>query len=422
MTGILTKRTNANNSVNQQSSQAPNGITATPVSFLAGRVKNIILDESSNGFFDFGRYNSIGTIQFQDITNPTAQLTVAKPFFPNFKNFPLLEEIVWIIQLPSTSINGAAPDKPGISTNINNYYLNPTSLWNHPHHNGFPANPSAPLESQRRDYIQTSVGNVRRVTDKSTELDLGKTFIERPNIHPLKPFEGDIIYEGRWGNSIRFGSTIKTKENQIPLNLWSEGTSTSGDPILIIRNGQGTQTNEGWIPIEEEINNDEASIYFTSTQKIPLKASSTLYDTYKTPPITPDQYAGKQIILNSGRLIFNTTEDHILLSSAQTIGFNAIKGFNFDTRANFVVGAPSIKLGSKDATEPLLLGNKTTDLLSKLVINLKAWMTIASPLFATTPGGVAAVSTVTSQLVSILSELEANLKQGTIKSKNNFTV
>ena len=420
--GILTKSTNANNSVNQQSSQAPNGITATPVSFLAGRVKNIILDESSKGFFDFGRYNGIGTIQFQDITNPTAQLTVAKPFFPNFKNFPLLEEIVWIIQLPSTSINGAAPDKPGISTNVNNYYLNPTALWNHPHHNGFPSNPSAPLESQRRDYIQTSIGNVRRVTDQSTELDLGKTFIERPNIHPLKPFEGDIIYEGRWGNSIRFGSTIKTKENQIPLNMWSEGTSTSGDPILIIRNGQGTQTNEGWIPIEEEINNDEASIYFTSTQKIPLKASSTLYDSYKTAPTTPDQYAGKQIIINSGRLIFNSTTDHILLSSAQTIGFNAVKGFNFDTKANFVVSAPSIKLGSKNATEPLLLGNKTTDLLSKLVINLKAWMTIASPLFASTPGGVAGLPTITSQLVGILSELETNLKQGTIKSKNNFTV
>ena len=421
-TGILTKSTNANNSVNQQSSQAPNGITATPVSFLTGRVKNIILDESSKGFFDFGRYNGIGTIQFQDITNPTAQLTVAKPFFPNFKNFPLLEEIVWIIQLPSTSINGAAPDKPGISTNVNNYYLNPTALWNHPHHNGFPSNPSTPLESQRRDYIQTSIGNVRRVTDQSTELDLGKTFIERPNIHPLKPFEGDIIYEGRWGNSIRISSTIKTKENQIPLNMWSEGTSTSGDPIIIIRNGQGTQTNEGWIPIEEDINNDEASIYFTSTQKIPLKASSTLYDSYKTAPTTPDQYAGKQIILNSGRLIFNSTTDHILLSSAQTIGFNAVKGFNFDTKTNFVVSAPSIKLGSKNATEPLLLGNKTTVLLSKLVINLKAWMTVASPLFASTPGGVAGLPTITSQLVGILSELETNLKQGTIKSKNNFTV
>jgi hypothetical protein len=370
MTGILTKRTNAGNSVNQQSSQAPNGITATPVSFLAGRVKNIILDESSNGFFDFGRYNSIGTIQFQDITNPTAQLTVAKPFFPNFKNFPLLEEIVWIIQLPSTSINGAAPDKPGISTNVNNYYLNPTALWNHPHHNGFPANPSAPLESQRRDYIQTSVGNVRRVTDKSTELDLGKTFIERPNIHPLKPFEGDIIYEGRWGNSIRFGSTIKTKENQIPLNLWSEGTSTSGDPILIIRNGQGTQTNEGWIPIEEEINNDEASIYFTSTQKIPLKASSTSYNSYTSPPTTIDQYAGKQIILNSGRLIFNTTEDHLLFSSKKSVNLNAQESVNIDSKLNTVVSSPSIKLGSKDATEPILKGDALVTELQNLITQL----------------------------------------------------
>ena len=369
-TGILTKSTNANNSVNQQSSQAPNGITATPVSFLAGRVKNIILDESSNGFFDFGRYNSIGTIQFQDITNPTAQLTVAKPFFPNFKNFPLLEEIVWIIQLPSTSINGAAPDKPGISTDVNNYYLNPTALWNHPHHNGFPSNPSAPLESQRRDYIQTSVGNVRRVTDKSTELDLGKTFIERPNIHPLKPFEGDIIYEGRWGNSIRFGSTIKTKENQIPLNLWSEGTSTSGDPILIIRNGQGTQANEGWIPIEEEINNDEASIYFTSTQKIPLKASSTSYNSYTTPPTTIDQYAGKQIILNSGRLIFNTTEDHLLFSSKKSVNLNAQESVNIDSKLNTVVSSPSIKLGSKDATEPILKGDALVTELQNLITQL----------------------------------------------------
>jgi len=423
-TGVLTKSTNANNSVNQQSSQAPNGITATPVSFLAGRVKNIILDESDpEKFKQFGGWNGLGYIEYQDITNPTSQRSTAKPFFPNNKNLPLLEEIVWIVQLPSTSINGAVPDQPGISTDINNYYLTSTSLWNHPHHNGFPANPSSPLESQKRDYIQTSIGNVRRVTDQSTELDLGKTFIERSNIHPLLPFEGDIITEGRWGNSIRFGSTIKLKKPlDTPLNNWSTGTSNSGDPIIIIRNGQGTQTNEGWIPIVEGINNDEASIYFTSTQKIPLKASSTLYDSYKTSPTAPDQYAGKQVLINSGRLVFNSTTDHILLSSTQTIGFNAIKGFNFDTKANFVVNAPSIKLGSKNATEPLLLGNKTTDLLSKLVINLKAWMTIASPLFASTPGGVAGLPTITSQLVSILSELETNLKQGTIKSKNNFTV
>ena len=369
--GILTKITNALNSVNQQGSQAPNGATATPVSFLAGRVKNIILDENSDGFNEFGEWNALGYIQYQDITNPTPQLSTAKPFYPNNKNFPLLEEIVWIVQLPSTAINGAAPDQPGVSTNINNYYINSTSLWNHPHHNGFPANPSSPLESQKRDYLQTSIGNVRRVTDQSTELNLGKTFVERSNIHPLKPFEGDIITEGRWGNSIRIGSTIKLKKPlDTPLNNWSEGTSTSGDPILIIRNGQGTQTNEGWIPVVEDINNDEASIYFTSTQKIPLKASSISYNSYKTPPTTPDQYAGKQIILNSGRLVFNTTQDHILFSSKKSVNLNAQESVNIDSKLNTIVSSPLIKLGSKDATEPILKGDALVTELQSLITQL----------------------------------------------------
>jgi hypothetical protein len=369
--GILTKITNALNSVNQQGSQAPNGATATPVSFLAGRVKNIILDENSNGFNEFGEWNALGYIQYQDITNPTPQLSTAKPFYPNNKNFPLLEEIVWIVQLPSTAINGAAPDQPGVSTNINNYYINSTSLWNHPHHNGFPANPSSPLESQKRDYLQTSIGNVRRVTDQSTELNLGKTFVERSNIHPLKPFEGDIITEGRWGNSIRIGSTIKLKKPlDTPLNNWSEGTSTSGDPILIIRNGQGTQTNEGWIPVVEDINNDEASIYFTSTQKIPLKASSISYNSYKTPPTTPDQYAGKQIILNSGRLVFNTTQDHILFSSKKSVNLNAQESVNIDSKLNTIISSPLIKLGSKDATEPILKGDALVTELQSLITQL----------------------------------------------------
>ena len=380
-------------------------------SIRAVRVLNIILDETHPRFKELGEWNGLGIIEYEDIINPlpSPSLPIARPLTGNFKNLPLINEVVYLITLPNTEIES-------ISSNTIEYYINIVSLWNHPHHNAFPTFPNTLPPTQQKDYIQTEAGNVRRVTDQSTEIFLGKTFKERSNIHPILPFEGDMIYEGRWGNSIRIGSTVKDSPNN-----WST-VGEDGDPILIIRNGQGVQTEEGWVPTVEDINNDDSSIYATSTQKIPLKASSTLYDSYKTAPTAPDQYAGKQILINSGRLVFNSTVDHILLSSAQTIGFSAVKGFNFDTKANFVIGAPSIKLGSKNATEPLLLGNKTTDLLSKLVINLKAWMTVASPLFASTPGGVAGLPTITSQLVSILSELETNLNQGTIKSKNNFTV
>jgi hypothetical protein len=376
----------------------------------AVRVLSIVLDETHPRFKELGEWNGLGIIEYEDVINPlpSPSLPIARPLTGNFKNLPLINEVVYIIALPDTEIES-------ISSNTIEYYINIVSLWNHPHHNAFPTTPNTLPPTQQKDYIQTEAGNVRRVTDQSTEIFLGKTFVERSNIHPLLPFEGDMLYEGRWGNSIRIGSTVKNTPNN-----WST-VGTDGDPILIIRNGQGVQTEEGWVPTVEDINNDDSSIYSTSTQKIPLKASSTLYDSYKTAPTAPDQYAGKQILINSGRLVFNSTVDHILLSSAQTIGFSAVKGFNFDTKANFVINAPSIKLGSKNATEPLLLGNKTVDLLEQLLVNLQSFMTICSTLVSTPPGTpVGPLNIVAGQMSTILNGLQQNLNS--IKSKNNFTI
>jgi hypothetical protein len=401
-----------NNSLNANSNNGFNVANAISQANLirAVRVLSIVLDETHPRFKELGEWNALGIIEYEDVINPlpSPSLQTARPLTGNFKNLPLINEIVYLIGLPNTDI-------ASISSNSTEYYINIVSLWNHPHHNAFPTSPNSLPPTQQKDYIQTQAGNVRRVTDQSTEIFLGKTFIERSNIHPLLPFEGDMLYEGRWGNSIRIGSTVKDTPNN-----WST-VGTNGDPILIIRNGQGIQTEEGWVPTVEDINNDDSSIYVTSTQKIPLKASSTIYDSYRTAPTAPDQYSGKQVILNSGRLVFNTTQDHLLLSSNQTIGFNAVSGFNFDTKGNFVVSAPSIKLGSKNATEPLLLGNKTVTLLNQLLVNLEAFMTICSTLVSTPPGTpLGPLNIVAGQMSTILNGLQQNLQE--IKSKNNFTV
>jgi len=376
----------------------------------AVRVLSIVLDSSHPRFKELGEWNGLGIIEYEDVNNPLPSNTpsTARPLYSNNKKYPLVNEIVYIISQPDTDIFQ-------FSTSTTDYYLDIISLWNSNHHNAYPTTPNVLPPTQQKDYIQTQAGNVRRVTDQSTEIFLGKTFVERSNIHPLLPFEGDIISEGRWGNSIRIGSTVKNSPNN-----WST-VGTNGDPIFIIRNGQGVQSNEGWIPTVEDINNDDSSIYLTSTQKIPLKTLSTIYDSYKTAPTAPDQYTGKQVILNSGRLVFNTTQDHLLLSSAQTIGFNSVNGFNFDTKANFIVGAPLIKLGSKNATEPLLLGNKTVTLLNQLLVNLEAFMTICSTLVSTPPGTpLGPLNIVAGQMSTILNGLQQNLNE--IKSKNNYTV
>jgi LAS superfamily LD-carboxypeptidase LdcB len=67
-----------------------------------------------------------------------------------------------------------------------------------------------------------------------------------------------MILEGRFGNSIRFGSS-----NPKGKNNWSENDS-EGEPITIISNGQ---TPQGSAAIED-INGDASSIYLTSNQNI----------------------------------------------------------------------------------------------------------------------------------------------------------
>jgi hypothetical protein len=376
----------------------------------AVRVISIVLDESHPRFIELGEWNALGTIEYEDVINPlpSPNPPTAKPLSGNTKNLPLVNEIVYLISLPDTSIEV-------ISSNSIQYYIDIVSLWNHPHHNAFPTSPNLLPPTQQKDYVQTTGGNVRRVTDQSTEIFLGKTFKERSNIHPLLPFEGDILYEGRWGNSIRVGSTVPNTPNN-----WST-TGQSGDPIVIIRNGQGIQSQEGWIPIVEDINNDDTSIYLASTQKIPLKASSTNYFSYKeNPPESPEQFAGKQLIINSGRLVFNTTQDHILFSSAKSINLNGVNGVNIDTPV-FTIQSRNTYIGSKNATEPLLLGNRTIETLNNIISNLSGFLQICSGLVSTPPGTpLVPLNIAATQLNQQLLALQGNLEK--LKSKSNFTI
>ena len=391
-----------NSFVNNQTNQK-NSPSAQP-QFVPVRVKSIILNEDHPRFKDLGEWNSLGAIEFEYVSNPSGQsnvLSVAYPLYPNTKNYPLINEVVFLITLPSTGI--------GLTWNATrSYYVNVVSLWNHPHHNAYPENPNVAPPSQVKDYTQTGVGSVRRVTYQSTEIYLGQTFLERSNIHPLLPFEGDFIQEGRWGNSIRFGSTVKRGGER---NDWSS-FGINGDPITILRNGQSpSSSEEGWIPITENINQDLSSIYSTSTQKIPLEASSTSYVSYKSDsPINPKEYKDNpQIILNSGRLIFNTTQDHILLSSKKSINLNAVSSVNIDA-PNTIIQSTNVYLGSKDATESVLKGDTTIKLLKTLVQNLQSFMTICSKQVGVPPGTpLAPLNAAASQLITTLSQLNTNL-------------
>ena len=349
---------------------------------FVGRVKYCMLDNKTypNVFKNFGEWSSIGGIFFQRVNapNPDKDFTTdnfALPLFPNNKVFPLENEIVYLIALPNNDVQSNV-------SSLSYYYFQPINLWNSNHHNAIPdpINDSSIPASQQRDYQQTSIGAVRKVTDGGTEIKLGNTFKEKINIKNIQPYEGDVVYEGRWGQSLRLGSTVNN--SPIP-NPWSR-VGNNGDPLLILRTGQYADGKDPWIPQVEDINKDISAIYATSTQNIPIEVSSKKYNSYKSAPTSPDKFAGEQIILNSGRLLFNTKTDSILFSSKKTINLNSVESINIDS-PTFVVNSKNIFLGDKNATEPVILGDTFLRDLKQLLTQLITLSTaLQSPIG--TPG------------------------------------
>ena len=286
------------------------------------------------------------------------------PLFPNLKNYPLTNETVLVIALANKEFKN----------NFNNltfYYLSPLNLWNSNQVNPIPyPTETVTPESQNKGVLEVeAVGNPNKPTSSSnTTLTPGLYFNEDNIPNPTFPYEGDYIIDGRFGNSLRFGNTVPNEIVTVQ-NNWST-TGSIGDPITILTNKKHTEQ-PIFNSITEDINLDGSSAYFTSTQQIPIEVSSqNNYLSYTTPPTTPNQYSGEQIILNSGRLLFNSTQDHILLSSKKSINLNTVESVNIDAAQKTVIQTPELYLGGIETAQPVVLGNDLVDLLTKILNDL----------------------------------------------------
>jgi hypothetical protein len=242
------------------------------VIFIVGRVTHVILGpylaDGKTRDPDFNDPTDIGGIKYAILNSPEYSSgmgdsnPIAKPAWPHLKQLPLLGEYVYIMPGPSVNLNeqGGAQDY---------YYLPPFGLWSSPHQNALPAlNEVVEGVSMYELGIQEAALGTPTVSDIGNFVyPLGNSFPEKADIKALRPFVGDVTVEGRWGNSIRFGSSLKLNMEE---NNWAE-SKNDGDPIIIIRNGQGQQPNpEAWIPTTEDINLDKSSIYLTAGQSITI--------------------------------------------------------------------------------------------------------------------------------------------------------
>jgi hypothetical protein len=185
--------------------------------------------------------------------------------------------------------------------------------------------------------------------------------------------EGDIAFNGRFGQSIRFGSNIKNiikDDKTIDVNTGKEKS-----PNVIIRAGQSDPISwnlDGFPgrPVKEDINKDGSSLWMTTDQLVPLiheKSQVTNLD----PKFRADS-SGKQVVLTSDRLVFNSRKN-IFLYSDNDINLVSKNRIVLEGHKNVYLGdAPkqgeTIGWESDNSNiQPVLKGDQTMNIIELLI-------------------------------------------------------
>lgn len=360
-----------------------------------GIVYGIITTENTptkKQFERAGGFNSIGAIFFKDFSSFNNNdvindkfldgCQIAKPYSVNLP-IPLIGEVVNIKYSPSPA--------SVLSKNAEqSYYTDIINIFGNIQHNSV------------------------------SKHSLGDTFIEKSDVRNLIPFEGDVIFQGRKGNGLRFGSTTKNLPN---VNEWSK-VGEDGDPITILVNGYITSDTSSLQPNIEEINKELSSVYLTSTQLIPLTPDRNDILNPLTKPLHPNKYFSSQILMNSDRVVINSKKDEIMLFAKSNIELNTNNIINFNANDRIHLNSPVILLGTKDnkaPTEPLLLGNTTKELLNELISAIQELGNNLSSVITTPQGSpLTQVNLAGKDIVSKLNTIQSKLKN--ITSNSNFTV
>jgi hypothetical protein len=229
------------------------------------RVFDIVLDANHTIFKD-GNISFdptlIGMIFYGDkdldvtSTNPL-NLPKALPKWGPQK-IPLKYECVKIETGPSSDIY---TDIGGNNSFNYVYYGEVVPVHGNAVHNALPSQKDlASTTPTSEESVLASNGTPNQSQPNEVSLDNTGNYQPKDDVRNLQPYAGDVIQEGRAGQTIRMGTTNKEGTNN-----WSDG-DTFGDPVMILRVGQSE--NQQGSTVVEDVNGDASSIYMFANQKL----------------------------------------------------------------------------------------------------------------------------------------------------------
>ena len=302
---------------------------------------------------DQPRYELIGSIYFQQINGKgkpyrigESQGVTAKPLNPNIKQLPVEGEYVMVKKIFGEY-----------------FYTSRVNIFNNPNnasYQGFSKQfQTDESNTKRNKTLQTADTGISKDKQSRKNRKLGETFETNFNFRQVVTDEGDLTLNGRFGNSIKLGSNTKNEiadSPNIKLRAGQLQDVTKFGEESLIEDLDSKPISAG---VEENINSDGSSLWMTTDETVSI-TPATLEDTNIYPTeVAPAEFGGKQIILNSGRLIFNSKEDGILGFSNGPVDFSTLNTFGVSAKQGLNLYSPIMNIGRDGNDEP----GKTKDII-----------------------------------------------------------
>jgi hypothetical protein len=319
-----------------------------------------------------------------------SNINIAFPFDRNNQSIPVETESVYITSIGKQYYYKKLNHNNSVNFNTNPHILGRVKTTNE-------SESGTSKSDEINEVVQTGISNNSIKSEKSKKTKQGfqgNYFKRDAKYHQLSLREGDSVFQGRFGNSIRLSGYLHDDKN--------DGTSY---PAFIIRNGENAENKSKKIYdiVDEDVNNDGSSIHITSGEYISkYQPVVDFSDGYKY----PSESKGDQIVINSDRVTLSAKGESLFLYGNKNLSLFAnnvvsidSNGIDFTSRdsifftakggKNIVIGVENgkIMLGSGNVDQQMVLGNKLVNLIGQLIDAINQ-MQIATPSGPSAPGPI----------------------------------
>lgn len=422
-------------------------------------VEDVILNETHPDYSPDG--SNVGLIQVRFIPDDRGvskeNLNWASPLESSIREYPLKNELVIVFY----SVGRL-------------FYTRRLNVTNKITNNSWPAlssglNTTVSTTNRSEAAVIASRGGDTYSPQSNQQISqLGSEFKDNPLAQMVRPNEGDLIIYGRFGNLIRFGSSLISNPQTAPQEPQPNILMTVGQTkVLETSTGQNAGV---FSLIYEDINENKSAFWMVADQEVEFEAATQRSATRQKAHLrsseitkTTPHYVGAQIFVNSDRVILNSKVNEISLFSKSEINLSAIKSVTVDTEksvfltaneditvdasgdvfisgvnialsaknnlsyktsGNYSILGKKIFIGtSNNPSEPMVLGASLSVFLQRLIDIFATQLPTATAVISTAPGVAPVQFTTLIAALKLLKETQLGTtpQSAVFNSADNFT-